>query len=150
MAAFWGLTPEERPGRSQEWGCVSEVEGLGLELGVMSDSGACALQVLESRGDRGLRHFCQGCLWWWRGPQDEPGRPGCVGGGEGCSQTILGERGMPSRSQVGPESSRQELRGAEETDWGASWVQGHPQWQASCCHPRSSLTADGVAPGGGV
>lgn len=29
--------------------------------------------------------------------------------------------------------------GAEETDWGASWVQGHPQWQASCCHPRSSL-----------
>lgn len=33
---------------------------------------------------------------------------------------------MPSRSHVGPEASRQELRGAEETDWGASWVQGHP------------------------
>lgn len=28
--------------------------------------------------------------------------------------------------------------GVEETDWGASWVQGHPQWQASCCHPASS------------
>ena len=58
-----GLTPAERPGRCQEYGCVSEVEELELELGVLSDSGACALQVLESRGDRGLRHFCQGCLW---------------------------------------------------------------------------------------
>lgn len=56
---------------------------------------------------------------------------------------------MPSRSHVGPEASRQELRGAEETDWGASWVQSHPQWQASCCHPRSSLAADGFGPGGG-
>ena len=95
-----GLTPAERPGRCQEYGCVSEVEGLELELGVLSDSGACALQVLESK-DRGLRHFCQGCLWRWSGPQDEPGRPGCVGVGRAVHGPALGRGECPPGAMWG-------------------------------------------------
>lgn len=33
-----------------------------------------------------------------------------MGGGEDCSQSSLGERGMSFRSHVGSESSRQKLR----------------------------------------